>query len=121
MASIAGLYSFGAGGGRGGRGGDDHGGHGGDGDRNSGGFRFGLFKKSKFSSSAANNTNAQVMVFKLESVLKAEDIFNHPQSPARNFSGLFISLARSHHWKSILSNGDLISYTEILQFSSQQQ
>lgn len=58
MASIAGLYSFGAGGGRGGRGGDDHGGHGGDGDRNSGGFRFGLFKKSKFSS-AANNTNAQ--------------------------------------------------------------
>ena len=106
---------------RGGRGGDDHGGHGGDGDRNSGGFRFGLFKKSKFSSSAANNTNAQVMVFKLESVLKAADIFNHPQSQARNFSGLFISLARSHHWKSILSNGDLISYTEILQFSSQKQ
>ena len=54
MASIAGLYSFGAGGR--GRGGDDHGGDG-HGDRNSGGFRFGLFKKSKFG--VANNTNAQ--------------------------------------------------------------
>ena len=35
---------------------------------------------------------------------------------ARNFSSLFISLARSHHWKSILSNGDLISYTADLSF-----
>ena len=101
MASIAGLYSFGAGS-RGGRGGDDHGGDG-HGDRNSGGFRFGLFKKSKFS--AANNTSAQDG---FQSVLIADII-----PPARSFSSLFISLARSHHWKSILSNGDLICYTDL--------
>ena len=102
MASIAGLYSFGAGA-RGGRGGgDDHGGDG-HGDRNSGGFRFGLFKqKNKFST--ANNTSAQDG---FQSVLIADII-----PPARNFSSLFISLARSHHWKSILSNGDLICYTD---------
>ena len=35
---------------------------------------------------------------------------------ARNFPSLFISLARSHHWKSILSNGDLISYTADFSF-----
>ena len=85
-----------------GPGGDDHGGDG-HGDRNSGGFRFGLFKKSKFS--AANNTSAQDG---FQSVLIADII-----PPARSFSSLFISLARSHHWKSILSNGDLICYTDL--------
>ena len=56
MASIAGLYSFGAGRGRGG---EDHSGdHRGDlGDRGGGGFRSGLFKKGRLGCS--NNTNSQ--------------------------------------------------------------
>ena len=54
MASIAGLYSFGARG----RGGDDHGGdHRGDhGDRSGGGFRSGLFKKGRLGCSNTNNS-----------------------------------------------------------------
>ena len=57
MASIAGLYSFGARG----RGGDDHGAdHRGDHtDRGGAGFRGGLFKKGRLACININNTNSQ--------------------------------------------------------------